>query len=125
VEGKAGVGKTALITSQQSLFLNDGHFVTGTFSPHHKSEPFSAIVDALDELFEELLSDEHSLDERSTIGTFTIMTFDQPYRSSGWESTREFRGRDRVKVVRLIKVESTSFSVPGRSTERPGCGCFR
>ncbi|CAB9515760.1 serine threonine protein kinase [Seminavis robusta] len=68
VEGKAGVGKTALITSQQTHFFHDsGHFVMGTFEQQRKSEPFSAIVDVLHELFEELLSEECSLDDNSAV----------------------------------------------------------
>lgn len=68
VEGKAGVGKTALITSPQTAFFQtDGHFVSGTFSEQRQSEPFSAIVDAIHELFEELLTEEFSLDENSVV----------------------------------------------------------
>ena len=67
VEGKAGVGKTALITSQQTSLFQDGHFVSGTFSEQRQTEPFSAVVDALHELFEELLSEEYSLDENSIV----------------------------------------------------------
>ena len=67
IEGKAGVGKTALITSQQTHFFNYGHFVTGTFSQQRSSEPFSAIADALHDLFEELLSEEYSLDDNSIV----------------------------------------------------------
>ena len=68
IEGKAGVGKTALVTSPQTVFFHtDGHFVSGTFSEQRQSEPFSAIVDAIHELFEELLGEEHSLDENSVV----------------------------------------------------------
>lgn len=67
VEGKAGVGKSALITSQQQHFFKQGHFVSGTFDQQRKSEPFSAIVDALHELFDELLSEEYSLEENSVV----------------------------------------------------------
>ena len=56
LEGKAGVGKTALLTSNTKLFTSSGHFVSGTFDHQRTAEPFSAIGDAMDELFEELLS---------------------------------------------------------------------
>jgi len=67
VEGKPGVGKTSLITSQEAVFSTDGHFVSGSFSERRQNEPFSAIVDALDELMEDLLNEEYSLDENSIV----------------------------------------------------------
>jgi predicted ATPase len=122
VEGKAGVGKTALITSQQSIFINEGHFVTGTFSPQRKSEPFSAIVDALDELFEELLSEEYSLDENSTVKTIMDQFAKESKNDAGMKAVLQNALPKFAELVqaknREARLQQEAFDVSGHGSMR-------
>lgn len=79
VEGKTGVGKTALVTSNQVLFVTDGYFVVGTFDLQRRSEPFSAIGDVMADLFEEILIEhaEAVKSEKSSVVKDIIQQFNK------------------------------------------------
>jgi predicted ATPase len=61
VNGTAGAGKTALVQEiYQPITRRRGYFVSGKFDPLERSVPFSALVDAFQELVEQLLTESES-----------------------------------------------------------------
>lgn len=119
VEGKAGVGKTALIRSQHNELFSDGHFVSGTFDQQRKSEPFSAIVDALHELFDELLGEEYSLDENSVVKEIMDQFSDESKNDAGMRSVLQNAFPMFIDLVEAKRDESRlqqeAFDMSGHS----------
>ncbi len=65
VEGYSGVGKTSLVNeTHRSITEKRGYFVKGKFDQYQKNVPYSAIIQALNEFIEYLLTEnENSLAE--------------------------------------------------------------
>lgn len=58
VSGYAGIGKTALVQElHKPITANQGHFISGKFDQFGRNIPYSAIVNALQKLVQQLLSE--------------------------------------------------------------------
>lgn len=58
IKGYAGIGKSRLVNAlQKAVVGNKGYFITGKFDQYQKNEPFSAILVALRNLMNHLLSE--------------------------------------------------------------------